>query len=108
MRLLYLPTYFAPEHAASSYLAMNRIEAFANAGFDVEMYVPTPTRGVTKDVREDYKRNKTREMMFNDKIYVHRFPLYAEGKNPILRALRYALCCGMQLYYGLKAKKTVM
>ena len=37
MRLLYLPTYFAPEHAASSYLAMNRIEAFANAGFDVEM-----------------------------------------------------------------------
>lgn len=104
MRLLYLPTYFAPEHAASSYLAMNRIEAFANAGFDVEMYVPTPTRGVTKDVREDYKRNKTREMMFNDKIYVHRFPLYAEGKNPILRALRYALCCGMQLYYGLKAK----
>lgn len=71
---------------------MNRIEAFANAGFDVEMYVPTPTRGVTKDVREDYKRNKTREMMFNDKIYVHRFPLYAEGKNPILRALRYALC----------------
>ena len=43
-------------------------------------------------------------MMFNDKIYVHRFPLYAEGKNPILRALRYALCCGMQLYYGLKAK----
>lgn len=104
MRLLYLPAYFAPEHAASSYLAMNRVEAFANAGFDVEMHVPTPTRGVTKEIRENYKRNKIKEMMFNNKVYVHRFPLYGEGKNPILRALRYALCCGMQLYYGLKAK----
>ncbi|MEO4877900.1 glycosyltransferase family 4 protein [Bacteroides thetaiotaomicron] len=83
---------------------MNRVEAFANAGFDVEMHVPTPTRGVTKEVRENYKRNKTKEMMFNNKVYVHRFPLYGEGQNPILRALRYALCCGMQLYYGLKAK----
>ena len=80
MRLLYLPTYFAPEHAASSYLVMNRVEAFANAGFDVEMHVPTPTRGVTKEVRENYKRNKTKEMMFNNKVYVHRFPLYGVDK----------------------------
>ena len=35
---------------------------------------------------------------------VHRFSMYAEGKNPIMRAFRYVLCWIMQLYYGLKAR----
>lgn len=35
---------------------------------------------------------------------VHRFSMYAEGKNPILRALRYILCWIKQLYYGLCSK----
>ncbi len=104
MKLLYLPTYFSPEHAASSYLVINRVQAFAESGMDVEIHVPTPTRGVTAEVRAEYKKNKKEEYMFNSKVYVHRFSLYGEGKNPILRALRYALCCGLQLYYGLKSK----
>ena len=104
MKLLYLPTYFSPEHAASSYLVINRVQAFAESGMDVEIHVPTPTRGVTAEVRAEYKKNKKEEYMFNSKVYVHRFYLYGEGKNPILRALRYALCCGLQLYYGLKSK----
>ena len=104
MKLLYLPTYFSPEHAASSYLVINRVQAFAESDMDVEMHVPTPTRGVTDEVRAEYKKNKKEEYMFNNKVYVHRFSLYGEGKNPILRALRYVLCCGLQLYYGLKSK----
>ena len=104
MKLLYLPTYFTPEHAASSYLVINRVEAFAKADMNVEIYVPTPTRGITKDIRQEYKKNKKREMMFKDKVSVHRFSLYEEGKNPIQRAFRYFLCCALQFYYGLRAK----
>ena len=35
MKILYLPAYFEPELAASGYLAANRSEAFAVAGFDM-------------------------------------------------------------------------
>lgn len=104
MKILYLPTYFFPENAASSYLVINRVEAFAQNDMDVEIYVPTPTRGLDVKTRDDYKKNRIQEYMFNNKVYVHRFSLYGEGKNPILRALRYTLCCCLQLYYGLKSK----
>lgn len=104
MKLLYLPTYFTPEHAASSYLVINRVEAFANAGMDVEIYVPTPTRGISEEIRKEYKMKKRYEMMYDNKVSVYRFSLYGEGKNPILRAFRYFCCCTLQFYYGLKAK----
>ena len=35
---------------------------------------------------------------------VYRFSMFREGKNPILRALRYVLCWCKQFYYGWKAK----
>ena len=104
MKLLYLPTYFTPEHAASSYLVINRVEAFAKADIDVDIYVPTPTRGITKEIRKEYKNNRRYEMMYNNKVSVHRFSLYGEGKNPILRAFRYFCCCALQFYYGFKAR----
>ena len=37
-------------------------------------------------------------------MIVHRFPMYAEGKNPIMRALRYFLCSCEYLYYGITIK----
>ena len=105
LRLLYLPAYFTPEHAASSYLANNRNQAFADADFDVITYTATPCRGISQEVRTEYCKKEHRvEVMYDGHMTVHRFFMYAEGKNPIMRAFRYVLCWVKQFYYGLKAK----
>lgn len=103
MRILYLPAYFSPEHAASSYLGDNRYEAFANEKFKGRVYAPVPTRGVSSETRKEYKKRKL-EYLYDGLVEVHRFSMYAEGKNPILRALRYSLCWIKQFNRGLLAK----
>ena len=103
MRILYLPAYFYPEKAASSYLGENRNQAFTNAGYEIEAYVPMPCRGISKEVREEYK-TKRLEKLYDGKMTLHRFSMYAEGKNPILRALRYVLCWIAQGWKGMRAK----
>ena len=105
MKLLLLPAYFFPETAASGYLSENRNQAFVEAGFDVELYVPAPCRGISPDVRAEYCKKEHRcEKMYDGRIVVHRFSMYSEGKNPIARAFRYVFCWIKQFYYGLKAK----
>lgn len=105
MKILYLPAYFFPEQAASSYINNNRNQAFADSSFDTIVYVPTPCRGVNQDVRKKYcSKQYRKELMYNGKMTVHRFPLYAEGKNPIFRALRYTFCWIKQFNRGLFAK----
>ena len=103
MRLLFLPAYFYPEQAASSYLGANRNQAFANAGFKSVAYVPTPTRGVTDEVRNKYKKIK-KEYRYDGQYEINRFSMFREGKNPVLRALRYSLCWIKQFNRGLFAK----
>lgn len=105
MRILYLPAYFTPETAASGYLGENRNQAFADAGFETITYTPTPCRGVSKEERKKYCTKQYRtEKMYDGKMTVHRFSLYAEGKKPVLRALRYTLCWIKQFNRGLFAK----
>lgn len=103
MRILLLPAYFYPEHAASDHLSKNRNEAFAAAGFHSIAYVPTPTRGVSDEVRNEYKRKKF-EYMYDEHLEIHRFAMYKEGKNPIMRAMRYSLCWIKQFNRGISAK----
>ena len=88
--------YFAPEQAASSYLWQNLHEDFAKADMDCVVYVPTPTRGISLDVRKEYKQKYAIEQKYNDRLTIVRFSLYGEGKNPLMRALRYFLSCGIQ------------
>lgn len=88
-----------PEHAASSYLGDNRNQKLAEEGMRMEVYCPTPTRGVSPELRKKYKRICD-EHLYNGMMHVHRFPLYKEGKNPILRALRYFVQSIMHLYCG--------
>lgn len=88
--------YFAPEQAASSYLWQNLHEDFAKAGMDCVVYVPTPTRGISLDVRKKYKQKYVIEQKYNERLTIVRFSLYGEGKNPLMRALRYFLSCGIQ------------
>ena len=90
MKILFLAAYFIPERAASSYLSVNRNQAFADAGFNMVVYTPIPTRGVSDEIRQEYKKRKL-EKLFDDKMIVHRFALMREGSNSIKRAFRYVL-----------------
>ena len=103
MRVLQLTGYFYPEKAASIYLEENRYDAFGKAGLNTVVYTPTPTRGISIEEREEYKKRKI-EMMYDGHVEVHRFSMFAEGKNPVLRALRYTLCWIKQFNRGLFAK----
>lgn len=103
MKILFLPAYFHPEQAASPYLGENRNKAFADAGFNMVIYTPIPTRGITEEVRNEYK-NKKYETLFGDKMIVHRFNLIGEKKNPVLRAWRYTMSCIKQFCKGVFAK----
>ena len=103
MRILQLAGYFFPEKAASIYLEENRLEAFSNAGFKTIVYAARPQRGLTKEEYQEYK-NKKLEMMYNGGVEVHRFAMYREGKNAVLRAFRYFLISVVQLWKGIWAK----
>ena len=103
MKILFLTAYFFPEQAASPYLGENRNEAFADAGFDMVVYTPIPTRGITNEIRQEYKKKK-HEVFFDGKMNVYRFNLIGEKKNPILRAWRYTMSCVKQFVKGTFAK----
>lgn len=103
MRIVQLAGYFFPEKAASIYLEENRYEAFSNAGFKTIVYAARPQRGLTEEEYQEYK-NKKLEMMYNGGVEVHRFAMYREGKNAVLRAFRYFLISVVQLWKGIWAK----
>ena len=103
MKILFLPAYFYPETAASGYLGENRNQAFADAGFEMDAYTPMPCRGISKELREKYKKKRI-EKLYDGKMTLHRFSMFAEGRNPILRALRYVFCWIAQGWKGLRAK----
>ena len=101
MKVLQLTGYFLPEKAASIYLVENRLEAFAKENFDMVIHASRPTRGLSDEEYEKYK-NKKEELLYDGKLRIHRFAMYREGKNALLRALRYSLNWIIQLWYGLK------
>ncbi len=91
MKILYLNSYFYPEDVASSYLGQNVREAIINAGMDIVLYTPVPTRGIDDKTRKEYSTIKKHEQWYDGHLVIHRVSLFREGKNPILRALRYFL-----------------
>lgn len=103
MRILQLAGYFFPEKAASIYLEENRYEAFSNAGFYTVVYAARPQRGLSEEEYQEYKHKKL-EMMYKGCVEVHRFAMYREGKNPVLRALRYFLISAIQFWKSIWAK----
>ncbi|MCR5151396.1 MAG: glycosyltransferase family 4 protein [Clostridiales bacterium] len=103
MRILTFSAYFTPEIAASMYLSEDIFEAMAKEGHFVDLYVPTPCRGISNEVRKQYKRKKT-EVKYDGHLIIHRFRLYKEGKNTLLRALRYAFLVLKFFWFGLKQK----
>ena len=103
MKILFLSAYSYPEQAASSHLGANRNQALIANGFDLVNYTPTPCRGVTPEIRKEYKKRKL-DCYYDGHSVVHRFSMFAEGKNPILRALRYTLVCLKHFNRGVFAK----
>lgn len=103
MKILKLSPYYEPEQVSNSHLSKDLDESYVQAGFDIEIFTPIPTRGVSKEGRNEYKNIKYEEK-HGGKIVIHRFNLMSEGKNPIFRALRYILCNFIQYYKGIHVK----
>ncbi len=103
MKILKLSPYCYPEEVSSSHLGRDLNEGYAKANIITENFVPTPSRGIDKDTRKRYKRIKYEEQ-FDGHLIIHRFSLFKEGKNPVLRALRYVICNLIQYYKGKRAK----
>lgn len=103
MKILYLTAYSYPEQVSSTHFGSNRTQAFVEQGWDMVTYTPTPCRGIDAETRKKYKKIK-REERLDGHLVVHRFSMFAEGKNPVLRALRYFLCTIKHFNRGVFAK----
>ncbi len=103
MKLLLLPAYFFPEQVSDTPLDDARYQAFADAGIEMSLYTPVPTRNVDDVDKKNYSQLRE-EMMYDRMMHVHRFSMMDEGKNPVGRAFRYFLCTIIQLWYGLREK----
>lgn len=87
MRVIFPFSYYYPEQCAGLFVLHDVTEALAREGIESLIYVPTPTRNVP--INAKWERD---EYQMEGKIHIHRFPMYGEGKNPLLRALRYVFC----------------
>lgn len=102
MRILIPFSYYHPEQCAGLFVIDDMTAEAALHGMESVITVPTPTRNVATEAKWD------REETFCDgKVLVHRFRMYGEGKNPVLRAFRYLLCEIVQLHYMLWKKYDV-
>ena len=105
MRVLKLTAYGFPEQTAGGYIGGNLNEMLILQGVDVVTYVPTPSRGISEEVRKQYRKKVHRnEVLSGGHQVIHRFLLFKEGKNPLLRALRYAFCAVKHFNRGAFAK----
>lgn len=90
MKLIYFVQYFVPEKAAGLPLVEDLLEGYVKDGFNVKLFTPMPTRGITEEERTAYKKKKE-EQKYGGKLTIHRMALYREGKGFVPRALRYVL-----------------
>ena len=101
MKLLFITSYFHPEVAASSYLGDNIRSALCDAGIPITLFAPVPSRGLSKDERRLYKGEKKQEILNRGLLTVNRYGLFREGKNALLRALRYTVSSCKQFCVGI-------
>lgn len=104
MKALWVRSYYYPEKITGSHMLHDLNIAFQNAQLRTEVYVPTPSRGIDAETRRQYKKIKY-ETLYDGYNCIYRFPMFREGRNPILRALRYCLCNVIQYHKGVHAKQ---
>jgi len=104
MKILFLGSYFKPDKVSSAHFGEDLRQAIAAAGHTMELYAPTPTRGVSDEVRREYAKNRRNETELDGALEIHRFPMYREGKNSLGRAFRYGLIELALIWFGLRSK----
>lgn len=87
MKVIFPFSYYYPEQCTGIFVVDDLMHLLAEKGHESVIYVPTPTR----NVREGAKWQRL-ESLCDGKITIKRFHMYGEGKNPVLRALRYCFC----------------
>lgn len=97
MKILFVNAYFYPENIAFSHLERDIIEGLQNAGHEISVVCPIPSRGISDDAIREYRKKKREE--YNG-VQIRRFWTPREGKNPIARALRYFWCNFMSAHIG--------
>lgn len=95
--------YCDPEKTAGIHLDHDLCEAFKDNDIYYISYTPSPTRGVSKEVREEYKK-KRKEILNDGFVTINRFPMFREGRNPVQRAIRYIACSLTEYYLGIIEK----
>ena len=105
MRVLFLDAYFEPEQIAFTHLENDLLEGMIQEGHEIEIICPTPTRGVRSEVIKEYKKRKS-ETLYDGHVHVTRFFAPQEGKNPIIRAIRY-FWCNFRTYQISKKLKSI-
>ncbi len=104
MKLLRLCSYFAPEKTAASHLVDDLYHAYAKAEIQCICIAPTPSRGISEEVRREYK-NKKEETLYDGYVTVKRFAMMKETRNPLSRAFRYCLCALKTYFRAVKEKE---
>lgn len=99
MRLIYFVQYYTPEKAAGLPLVEDLLEGFTQGGWDVDLFTPIPTRGVTEKERNFFKKNRV-ERKYDGRLTIHRMLLYREGKGFVTRAIRYIIFSLQCLWKG--------
>ena len=102
MKVIFPFSYYYPEQCAGIFVVDDLMHRLAAEGDESVIYVPTPTRNVREGV--EWKR---KEVLCDGKMVVKRFHMYGEGKNPVLRALRYCFCELVYLHHLLCDKYDV-
>lgn len=102
MKVLFPYAYYYPEVCAGLFIADDVMHELAKEGAYSLLICPTPSRNVPKN--QMWNKDEFQE---GEKIHIHRFQMYKEGKNPLARALRYLLCECVQLHYMLWKKYDV-
>ncbi|MGN0793734.1 MAG: glycosyltransferase family 4 protein [Aristaeellaceae bacterium] len=103
MRILFLNAYFQPETIAFSHLERDLIERLLAAGHELTVICPSPTRGVDAETVRAY-RGRRDETLYDGRVRVHRIPMVREGRNPILRALRYFMVNAAEYVRGCRVR----
>lgn len=93
MKVIIPISYYTPEQCAGIYIVNDFCIKGAEQGLESLILAPTPTRNVPKDAVWYKDESLSRG------VYIHRFTMMQEGRNPIMRALRYVFCEIVYTYF---------
>lgn len=86
-RIIVIGNYYEPENTSGIYLVTNLYEGLATMGWVIDLYVPSPSRGITAELAKEYYCRK--EVKCNGNLRIYRLPAKPEGSGIIKRTYRY-------------------